>query len=42
MQKLYLLVPLAPLAGALLSGLMCRKISNRVAHSVTKIGRAHV
>ncbi len=35
MQKLYLLVPLAPLAGALLSGLLCRKISNRVAHSVT-------
>ncbi len=35
MQKLYLLVPLAPLAGALLSGLLCRKISNRMAHSVT-------
>ena len=35
MQKIYLLVPLAPLAGALLSGLLCRKISNRVAHSLT-------
>jgi NADH-quinone oxidoreductase subunit L len=35
MQKLYLLVPLAPLAGALLSGLLCRKIGNRLAHSVT-------
>ena len=35
MQKLYLLVPLAPLAGALLSGLLCRKISNRMAHSLT-------
>ena len=35
MQKLYLLVPLAPLVGALLSGLLCRKISNRAAHSVT-------
>ena len=35
MQKLYLLVPLAPLAGALLSGLLCRRISNRAAHSVT-------
>ena len=35
MQKLYLLVPLAPLVGAMLSGLLCRKISNRAAHSVT-------
>jgi NADH-quinone oxidoreductase subunit L len=35
MQKLYLLVPLAPLAGALLSGLLCRRIGNRLAHSVT-------
>ena len=35
MQKLYLLVPLAPLAGALVSGLLCRRISNRVAHAVT-------
>jgi NADH-quinone oxidoreductase subunit L len=35
MQKLYLLVPLAPLAGALFSGLLCRSVSNRLAHSVT-------
>jgi NADH-quinone oxidoreductase subunit L len=38
MQKLYLLVPLAPLAGALISGLLCRKIGNRMAHSVTILG----
>ena len=38
MQKLYLLVPLAPLAGALISGLLCRKIGNRAAHSITILG----
>ena len=38
MQKLYLLIPLAPLAGALISGLLCLKISNRAAHSVTILG----
>jgi NADH-quinone oxidoreductase subunit L len=38
MQKLYLLVPLAPLAGALISGLLCRRIGNRAAHSVTILG----
>jgi NADH-quinone oxidoreductase subunit L len=35
MQTLYLVVPLAPLLGALVSGLLCMKISNRAAHSVT-------
>ena len=38
MQQLYLLVPLAPLAGALVSGLLCLKIGNRAAHSVTILG----
>jgi len=38
MQQLYLLIPLAPLAGALISGLLCLKISNRAAHSVTILG----
>ncbi len=38
MQTLYLIVPLAPLIGALVSGLLCLKISNRAAHSVTIIG----
>jgi len=32
---IYLIVPLAPLIGALISGLLCLKISNRVAHTVT-------
>src|SRR5271167_1856981 len=38
MQGLYLVVPLAPLAGALVSGLLCMKIGNRAAHSVTILG----
>ena len=38
MQTLYLVVPLAPLAGALVSGLLCLRISNRAAHSVTILG----
>src|SRR5688572_2412904 len=38
MQTLYLLVPLAPLAGALICGLLCMKISNRAAHTVTIAG----
>ncbi len=38
MQQLYLLVPLAPLAGALLSGLLCLRLSNRAAHSATILG----
>ena len=38
MPLIYLLVPLAPLAGALISGLLCLKISNRAAHSVTILG----
>ena len=32
---LYLIVPLAPLVGALISGLLCLKLDNRVAHTVT-------
>jgi NADH-quinone oxidoreductase subunit L len=35
MQTLYLTVALAPLAGALISGLLCMKMSNRAAHTVT-------
>ena len=35
MQKLYLLVPLAPLLGAVIAGLFCRIIPRWVAHSVT-------
>ena len=38
MHTLYLVVPLAPLIGALVSGLLCMKISNRAAHSVTILG----
>jgi NADH-quinone oxidoreductase subunit L len=38
MQNLYLVVPLAPLIGALVSGLLCMRISNRLAHSVTILG----
>jgi len=37
-ETLYLVVPLAPLVGALVSGLLCMKISNRAAHSVTIAG----
>src|SRR5450756_305732 len=38
MQQLYLIIPLAPLIGALISGLLCLKISNRAAHTVTILG----
>jgi NADH-quinone oxidoreductase subunit L len=40
MQKLYLLVPLAPLVGAIVAGLFCRVIPRWVAHSVTILGVA--
>jgi NADH-quinone oxidoreductase subunit L len=40
MEKLYLLVPLAPLFGALVAGLLCRVISKRLAHSVSIAGVA--
>jgi NADH-quinone oxidoreductase subunit L len=40
MQKLYLLVPLAPLFGAMIAGLFCRVIPRWVAHSVTILGVA--
>jgi NADH-quinone oxidoreductase subunit L len=40
MQKLYLLVPLAPLVGAILAGLFCRVIPRWVAHTVTIAGVA--
>lgn len=40
MQKLYLLVPLAPLFGALIAGLFCRVIPRWVAHTATIAGVA--
>jgi NADH-quinone oxidoreductase subunit L len=40
MQKLYLLVPLAPLVGALIAGLFCRVIPRWLAHTVTIAGVA--
>ncbi|MCM8593888.1 NADH-quinone oxidoreductase subunit L [Accumulibacter sp.] len=40
MQKLYLLVPLAPLVGAIIAGLFCRVIPRWVAHGVTIAGVA--
>ncbi|KAB2927678.1 MAG: NADH-quinone oxidoreductase subunit L, partial [Dechloromonas sp.] len=40
MQKLYLLVPLAPLFGAIIAGLFCRIIPRWVAHTVTIAGVA--
>ena len=40
MQKLYLLVPLAPLFGAAIAGLFCRVIPRWVAHTVTIAGVA--
>jgi NADH-quinone oxidoreductase subunit L len=40
MQELYLLVPLAPLAGALIAGLAGRAIGRAGAHSVTILGVA--
>jgi len=38
MQKLYLLVPLAPLIGAMIAGLFCRVIPRWVAHTATIAG----
>ena len=38
MLTLYFVVPLAPLVGALVSGLLCMKISHRAAHAVTILG----
>ncbi len=40
MQKLYLLVPLAPLLGAIVAGLFCRLIPRWIAHTVTIAGVA--
>ena len=40
MQKLYLAVPLAPLAGAIIAGLFCRLIPRWVAHTATIAGVA--
>ena len=40
MQKLYLLVPLAPLFGAIIAGLFCRVIPRWVAHTATILGVA--
>jgi NADH-quinone oxidoreductase subunit L len=40
MQKLYLLVPLAPLVGSIIAGLFCRVIPRWVAHTVTIAGVA--
>ncbi len=40
MQKIYLLVPLAPLFGAIIAGLFCRLIPRWLAHSVTIAGVA--
>jgi len=40
MQKLYLLVPLAPLFGAIVAGLFCRVIPRWLAHTVTIAGVA--
>ena len=40
MQKLYLLVPLAPLFGAIVAGLFCRLIPRWIAHTVTIAGVA--
>ncbi|MBN8449308.1 MAG: NADH-quinone oxidoreductase subunit L [Candidatus Accumulibacter sp.] len=40
MQKLYLLVPVAPLVGAIIAGLFCRVIPRWVAHTVTIAGVA--
>jgi len=40
MQKLYLLVPLAPLVGAIIAGLFCRVIPRWLAHTATIAGVA--
>ena len=40
MEYLYLAIPLAPLLGAIVAGLFCRKISRKLAHTVTIAGVA--
>ena len=40
MKSLYLLVPLAPLVGAMIAGLLCRIIPRWVAHTATILGVA--
>ncbi|MDR3300277.1 MAG: NADH-quinone oxidoreductase subunit L, partial [Candidatus Accumulibacter sp.] len=40
MQSLYLLVPLAPLVGAIVAGLFCRVIPRQLAHAVAVAGVA--
>ncbi len=40
MQKLYLLVPMAPLVGAMVAGLFCRIIPRWLAHTATILGVA--
>ena len=40
MQKLYLLVPLAPLFGALVAGLFCRVLPRWLAHTAAIAGVA--
>ena len=40
MQKLYLLVPLAPLVGAMVAGLFCRVLPRWLAHTATIAGVA--
>jgi len=40
MKSLYLLVPLAPLAGAIIAGLFCRVIPRWLAHTATILGVA--
>jgi NADH-quinone oxidoreductase subunit L len=40
MQKLYLIIPLAPLIGAMIAGLFCRIIPRWVAHTATILGVA--
>lgn len=40
MQKLYLLIPMAPLVGAIIAGLFCRIIPRWVAHTATISGVA--
>ena len=40
MKSLYLVVPLAPLAGAIIAGLFCRVIPRWVAHTATILGVA--
>ncbi len=40
MYQLCLITVLAPLAGALVSGLLCLRIGHRAAHAVTVLGMA--